>query len=106
MTKLLDSNILIYAALGGFLGCKCDGEPGMQTFWLGLQRVRDFAEGMRFVQGVPMRTWVALVISDEISNGISDDERKNLYAWRRATGPPLRALDVNRLLAIGLSAMR
>jgi len=24
----------------------------MQTLWLGLQRVRDFADGMRFAQGL------------------------------------------------------
>ena len=29
------------AGLGGFLGRKCDGEPGTQTLWLGLQRLDD-----------------------------------------------------------------
>jgi hypothetical protein len=29
------------AALGGFLGRKCDGEPGTVTLWLGLQRLDD-----------------------------------------------------------------
>lgn len=29
------------ASLGGFLGRKCDGEPGSQTLWLGLQRLDD-----------------------------------------------------------------
>jgi hypothetical protein len=29
------------ATLGGFLGRKCDGEPGTQTLWLGLQRLDD-----------------------------------------------------------------
>ncbi len=29
------------ARLGGFLGRKCDGEPGTQTLWLGLQRLDD-----------------------------------------------------------------
>jgi hypothetical protein len=42
--------ILLIAGLGGLLGRKGEGEPGMQTLWLGLQRVRDFAESMRFVQ--------------------------------------------------------
>jgi len=41
------------AGLVGFLGRKYDGESGMQTLWLGLRRVRDFAEGMRFAQGLP-----------------------------------------------------
>ena len=29
------------ASLGGFLGRKCDAEPGTQTLWLGLQRLDD-----------------------------------------------------------------
>ena len=29
------------ASLGGFLGRKCDGEPGITTLWLGLQRLDD-----------------------------------------------------------------
>jgi hypothetical protein len=31
------------ARLGGFLGRKSDGEPGVKTLWLGLQRVHDMA---------------------------------------------------------------
>jgi hypothetical protein len=31
------------ASLGGFLGRNCDGEPGTQTLWLGLQRLDDLA---------------------------------------------------------------
>jgi hypothetical protein len=31
------------ARLGGFLGRKGDGEPGVKTLWLGLQRVHDMA---------------------------------------------------------------
>jgi hypothetical protein len=48
----LNTVIRLIAGLGGFLGRKCDGEPGMQTLWIGLQRVRDFAEGMRFAQAL------------------------------------------------------
>lgn len=33
------------AMLGGFLGRKHDGEPGVKTLWLGFVRVRDFVEG-------------------------------------------------------------
>jgi hypothetical protein len=33
--------IRLVATLGGFLGRKCDGEPGAQTLWLGLQRLDD-----------------------------------------------------------------
>lgn len=31
----------LVAMLGGFLGRKCDGEPGAQSLWLGLQRLDD-----------------------------------------------------------------
>jgi len=31
------------AQLGGFLGRKCDGEPGTQALWTGLQRLSDIA---------------------------------------------------------------
>ena len=30
--------------LGGFLGRKCDGEPGTETIWKGLQRLDDITE--------------------------------------------------------------
>jgi hypothetical protein len=32
------------ASLGGFLGRKCDGNPGTKTLWLGLQRLNDLTE--------------------------------------------------------------
>jgi transposase Tn5 family protein/transposase-like protein len=35
--------IPMIAELGGYLGRKCDGPPGPQTMWIGLQRMRDFA---------------------------------------------------------------
>ncbi|MDQ6680174.1 MAG: IS4 family transposase [Pseudomonadota bacterium] len=38
------------AMLGGFLARKGDGEPGVKTIWLGLQRVMDFAAGIRFMR--------------------------------------------------------
>ena len=31
------------ASLGGFLGRKCDGDPGTKSLWLGLQRIDDLA---------------------------------------------------------------
>lgn len=40
------------AMLGGFLGRKCDGEPGVKTLWLGMQRLRDFVEGMEHMQAI------------------------------------------------------
>jgi hypothetical protein len=36
----------VVAGLDGFLGRKGDGEPGVKTIWLGLQRVMDFAAGI------------------------------------------------------------
>lgn len=38
------------ATLGGFLGRKCDGEPGVKTLWLGMQRIRDFVQGLEFAK--------------------------------------------------------
>lgn len=38
------------AKLGGFLGRKSDGEPGVKALWLGMQRVRDFVQGMEFMR--------------------------------------------------------
>lgn len=36
--------IPLIAGLGGYLGRKQDGPPGPKTMWIGLQRMRDFAE--------------------------------------------------------------
>ena len=38
----------LVARLGGFLARKGDGEPGVKTIWLGMQRILDFAAGVRF----------------------------------------------------------
>ena len=38
------------ATLGGFLARKGDGEPGVKTIWLGLQRVRDAATPLMAVR--------------------------------------------------------
>jgi hypothetical protein len=38
------------AMLGGFLARKGDGEPGVKTLWIGLQRMVDFATGVRFMR--------------------------------------------------------
>lgn len=40
------------AMLGGFLGRKGDGEPGVKTLWLGMQRLRDFVLGMEHMRGI------------------------------------------------------
>lgn len=46
----LNDVLRLVAMLGGFLGRKGDGEPGVKTIWLGLQRVVDFAAGIRFAR--------------------------------------------------------
>ena len=46
----LNAVIRLIAQLGGFLGRKGDGEPGVKTLWQGLQRVMDFALGLRFAR--------------------------------------------------------
>lgn len=39
----LRDTVRLLASLGGFLGRKCDGEPGTQALWRGLQRLTDIA---------------------------------------------------------------
>ncbi len=46
-TPTLNEVLRTVAGLGGFLGRKGDREPGVKTIWLGLQRVMDFAAGIR-----------------------------------------------------------
>jgi len=46
----LNEVIRLVAILGGFLARKRDGEPGAKTIWIGLQRVTDFAAGIRFAR--------------------------------------------------------
>lgn len=43
----LNTVIRLIATFGGFLARKGDGEPGVKTIWTGLQRVMDFALGIR-----------------------------------------------------------
>ena len=38
--------------LGGFLARKGDGEPGVKTLWLGMQRLRDFVAGVEHMQAI------------------------------------------------------
>lgn len=40
------------AKLGGFLGRKGDGEPGVQALWTGLRRLMDFTFAFRRLQGL------------------------------------------------------
>lgn len=45
--------IRLAASLGGFLGRKCDGEPGTETLWRGLQRLGDIAGLYDFLSSNP-----------------------------------------------------
>jgi hypothetical protein len=48
----LNEVVRLVAKLGGFLARKGDGEPGAKTLWQGLQRVMDFAAGLRYAREV------------------------------------------------------
>ena len=43
----LNEMVRMVATFGGFLNRKGDGEPGVQTLWVGLQRARDFASAIQ-----------------------------------------------------------
>ena len=47
-TPTLNEVVRLVARLGGFLARKGDGEPGVKTVWLGMQRIIDFAAGVRY----------------------------------------------------------
>ena len=40
----LHAMIIMIAKLGGFLGRKLDGYPGSKVMWIGIQRMKDFAQ--------------------------------------------------------------
>ncbi|MEM1309467.1 MAG: IS4 family transposase [Cyanobacteria bacterium P01_H01_bin.153] len=40
------------AQLGGFLGRKGDGDPGVKTLWQGLQRLHDIATTWQLLRGI------------------------------------------------------
>lgn len=44
--------VRMIAALGGFLGRACDGEPGVKTIWRGLRRLHDIAATWKLVHQV------------------------------------------------------
>jgi len=52
------------ASLGSFLAPKSDGEPGMQTLWLGLQRLDDIAARWQLMSDVTQTT-----VSSAIDSG-------------------------------------
>lgn len=41
------------ARLGGWLGRRCDGEPGWKTLWRGYRRLQDMVEGVLLYQQIP-----------------------------------------------------
>jgi len=45
--------VRMIAMLGGFLGRKGDGEPGVKTLWRGLRRLNDMVEGYRVFKEHP-----------------------------------------------------
>ena len=40
----------LIAMLGGFIGRKGDGEPGVKSIWLGLQKIRTVIQALPFIQ--------------------------------------------------------
>lgn len=44
----LNEVVRLVARLGGFLARKSDGEPGVKTIWLGMQRLLDCVAGVKF----------------------------------------------------------
>lgn len=48
----LNEVVRLVAMLGGFLARKGDGEPGVKTIWQGLQRVMDFAAGIKYARKI------------------------------------------------------
>jgi hypothetical protein len=47
--------IHMVASLGGFLGRKCDGEPGTKSLWLGLQRLEDLTAMWKIMMAMTSR---------------------------------------------------
>ena len=51
---MLNEVVRLVARLGGFLARTGDGEPGAKTIWLGMQRILDFAVGVRLSSELQM----------------------------------------------------
>jgi hypothetical protein len=54
----LNEVVWLVARLGGFLARKGDGEPGVKTIWLGMQRVVAFAACIRYARELEQQTCV------------------------------------------------
>jgi hypothetical protein len=48
--------VRMIARLGGFLGRKCDGEPGLKTIWLGLRRLDDISSTWKLAHEILSRS--------------------------------------------------
>lgn len=46
----LNTVVRLIAQLGGFLGRKHDGDPGVKTIWLGLREINTFVRGVRYAR--------------------------------------------------------
>ena len=46
----LREGVRAIASLGGFLGRKGDGEPGVKTLWRGWQRLKDMIRGWQLMR--------------------------------------------------------
>jgi hypothetical protein len=58
----LNEVMRMVAGLGGFLGRKGDGHPGVKSLWLGLQRLNDIASSwLLYVEGQPQRRTVGQI---------------------------------------------
>jgi len=74
----LNEVVWLVAKLGGFLARKGDGEPGVKTIWQGLQRVMDFAAGIRYAREVDHLTcvygmpWVPVIDHLTTHSGLED----------------------------------
>lgn len=49
-TPTINEVVRLIAKLGGFLGRKSDGEPGVKTLWRGLEQIASFSAGMEFAR--------------------------------------------------------
>jgi hypothetical protein len=58
--------VRMVASLGGFLGRKCDGEPGTKSLWLGLQRLDDLTAMWKIVTARPSPPNPERAVSSEI----------------------------------------
>jgi hypothetical protein len=58
--------VRMVASLGGFLGRKCDGEPGTKSLWLGLQRLDDLTAMWKITTAPPSPPNPEHTVSSEI----------------------------------------